>query len=263
MNKKDKSLQNADFINSNLVSIVIPVYNASKYICDTIDSILNQTYDNYEIILVNDCSSDNSIELIKKYEDKRIKLINNKENSGAAISRNNGIKTAKGRFICFLDADDLWEKEKLEKQVKFMLDNNIAFSFTGYEFADSDGKPNGKKVYVPSKINYKKALKNTTIWTSTVMFDMTKLNKEDIYMPNVRRGQDTATWWKVLKKVNYAYGLNEILSYYRRSDNTLSSNKLKALKRTWYLYRKIEKLNIFYSAYNFIFYIFNAVRRRI
>lgn len=245
-----------------LVSIIVPVYNAEKFLNDTIKSVLDQTYSNFELLLVNDCSTDNSVKIIKKYNDKRIKLINNKENSGAAVSRNNGIKESKGRFICFLDADDLWEKEKLEKQIKFMEEKACSFSFTGYEFADENGMPNGKKVFVPDKINYRKALKNTTIWTSTVMFDMKKLQKEDIYMPNVRRGQDTATWWKVLKKIDYAYGLNEILSFYRRTNQSLSSNKLTALKRTWNLYRNVEHLNIFYSAYCFIFYCINAIRRR-
>ncbi len=248
----------------DLVSIIIPVYNAEKFIDETINTVLNQTYTNWELLLVNDCSTDNSVKLIKKYlKDNRIKLINNKTNSKAAISRNNGIKKAKGRYICFLDADDLWNKEKLEKQVKFMNEKDCAFSFTGYEFADENGKPNGKKVFIPETITYKQALKNTTIWTSTVMFDMNKLSKEDIYMPNVARGQDTATWWKVLRKINYAYGLNEILSFYRRTSASLSANKFVALKRTWNLYRNVEHLNIFSSSYNFIWYCFNAVKRRI
>ena len=130
-------------------------------------------------------------------------------------------------------------------------------------FASSiTGVSNGKKVYVPQKINYKEALKNTTIWTSTVMFDMEKLKKEDIFMPNVK-SEDSATWWKILKKIDYAYGLNEVLSYYRRSSGSLSSNKLIAIKRIWNLYRNVEHLNIFYSFYNFCFWAFNAVRRRI
>lgn len=245
-----------------LVSIIIPVYNAEKFLNDTIKTVLEQTYSNFELILINDCSTDNSVNIIKKHKDKRIVFINNAENSGVAITRNNGIKVAKGRYICFLDADDLWDKKKLEKQIHFMNENNVAFSFTGYEFANEKGIPMSKKVYVPNKISYKQALKNTTIWTSTVMFDMKKLSKNDIYMPNIRRGQDTATWWGVLKKVDYAYGLNEILSFYRRSNNSLSSNKFIALKRTWNLYRNIEHLNIFYSLYCFIFYCFNAVRRR-
>ena len=140
---------------------------------------------------------------------------------------------------------------------------NCEFSFTGYQFANEKCNPNGKIVSVPDKINYKQALKNTTIWTSTVMFDMNKLFKEDIHMPNIKRGQDTATWWKVLKKIKYAYGLNEVLSYYRRTNNSLSANKLTALKRTWNLYRNVEHLNILSSFYNFCWYCFNAVRRRV
>ena len=248
-----------------LVSIIIPVYNASSFLLDTIKTIQEQTYENWEAIFVDDCSKDNSVEIIKKEQkkDKRIKLVKNKENSGAAVSRNNGIDIATGKYLCFLDADDKWHKDKLSKQVKFMKQKNCEFSFTGYEFADENCVPNGKKVNVPNKINYKQALKNTTIWTSTVMFDMEKLTKEEIHMPNVKRGQDTATWWKVLKKVDYAHGINEILSYYRRTNESLSANKLTALKRTWNLYRNVEKLNIFSSTYNFIWYCFNAVKRRV
>ena len=250
---------------SELVSVIVPVYNAEKFLIETINTVLNQTYSNWELILVDDCSTDNSAEIIEQYmkKDERINIYNNNENSKAAISRNNGISLAAGRFICFLDADDLWDSKKLEKQIRYINVHNCAFSFTGYEFADENGIPNGKKVFVPDKINYKQALKNTTIWTSTVMFDMNKLSKEDIYMPNVARGQDTATWWKVLKKIDYAYGINEILSYYRRSEETLSSNKFVALKRTWNLYRNIERLNIFISIYNFCWYCFNAIKRRI
>lgn len=249
----------------DLVSIIVPVYNAERFLEDTINTVLNQTYKNWELILVDDCSTDKSVDIINKYskKDKRVKLIKNKVNSKAAVSRNNGIKVSKGRYLCFLDADDLWDKQKLEKQVSFMKNNNCAFSFTGYEFADKDGNPNGKKVFIPNKINYKQALKNTTIWTSTVMFDMKKLSKEDIYMPNVARGQDSATWWKVLKKIGYAYGLNEVLSFYRRAEGSLSSNKITALKRTWNLYRNVEHLNIFSSSYNFCWYCFNALKRRI
>lgn len=252
-------------MNKDLVSIIVPVYNAERFISDTINSVINQSYNNWELILVNDCSNDKSENIIKSYseKDKRINLINNSVNSKAAISRNNGIKKAKGRFICFIDADDLWDKEKIEKQVCFMKKEKCAFSFTGYEFADENGKPNSKKVFVPHKINYKQALKNTTIWTSTVMFDMDKLSKEDIFMPNVARGQDTATWWKVLKKIDYAYGINEILAFYRRSEGTLSSNKIVALKRTWNLYRKVEHFGIIKSLYYFIWYCINAIKRRI
>lgn len=248
-----------------LVSIVIPVYNSEKFIKETIQTVENQTYQNWELLLVNDCSTDNSENIIKEYEgkDQKIRLINLEKNSGAAIARNKGIDEAKGKYIAFLDADDLWDKQKLEKQIKFMQDNDYEFTFTSYEFAEENGKGTGKVVNVPIKINYKQALKNTTIWTSTVIFDVEKLGKDLINMPNVRRGQDTATWWKVLKTGVTAYGLNENLSLYRRSNNTLSSNKIKALKRTWNLYRNVENLSFFASLYNFCWYCFNAIKRRI
>lgn len=249
----------------DLISIIVPVYNAEKFLESTIKTVLDQTYQEWELIFIDDCSKDNSVDVIKKYQkkDNRIALIQNKENSGAAITRNNGIKKAKGKYLCFLDADDLWEKEKLEKQINFMREKDCAFSFTGYEFANENGEPNGKKVYVPNKISYKQALKNTTIWTSTVMFDIKKMSKEDIYMPNVKRGQDTATWWKILRKIDYAYGLNEVLSYYRRTNESLSANKIVALKRTWNLYRNVEHLGLISSIYNFSWYCFNAIKRRI
>ena len=170
---------------TDLVSIVVPVYNAERFLDETINTVLNQTYTNWELILVNDCSTDNSVNVIKKYKDKRIKLINNKTNSKAAISRNNGITKAKGRYICFLDADDLWDKDKLEKQVKFMNEKDCAFSYHSYEFANEYCIPTGKKVIAKEILKYKEVLKNNIISTITVMFDMDKLSKEDIYMPNI------------------------------------------------------------------------------
>lgn len=248
-----------------LVSIIVPVYNSENFIRDTIKTVKEQTYTNWELLLVNDCSTDESKNLIEQYvkEDERIKLINLENNSGAAVARNTGIEQAEGKYIAFLDADDLWHKEKLQKQIKFMEDNKCEFSFSSYEFVDKDGKRNDKVVKVPYKITYKQALKNTTIFTSTVMLDVQKLGKELIKMPDVRRGQDTATWWKILKQIDNAYGINEVLSYYRRSNESLSANKIKALKRTWNLYRNVEHLNIFYSFYNFCWYVLNAIKRRI
>ena len=247
-----------------LVSIVVPVYNAARFMDDTIQTVQNQTYQNWELLLVDDCSSDDSVLIIQKYlkKDKRIKFFMLSENSGAAIARNTGIDNAKGRYLAFLDADDLWVKTKLELQVAFMQEKNAAFSFTGYEFADENGKPNGKKVHVPETITYKQALKNTTIWTSTVMLDTHILEKDTIHMPLIKRGQDTATWWKILKTIDNANGLNEIFSYYRRTAESLSANKLTALKRTWNLYRDIEKLRFISSTYNFSWYLVNAILRR-
>lgn len=250
--------------NSSLVSIIVPVYNAEKFIKDTIKTVLDQTYENWELLLVNDCSTDKCVEIIKEYQqkDKRIKLFSNSKNSGAAVSRNKGIEESRGRYIAFLDADDLWEPKKLEKQVSFMQEKDCAFSFTGYEFADENGKPNGKKVDVPERLTYRQALRNTIIWTTTVMFDMGKLSKEDVFMPNVK-SEDTACWWKVLKKIDQAYGMTEILSYYRRSAGSLSSNKLEAIRRVWNLYRNVENLNLIYSTYCFAGYAYNTVKKRV
>lgn len=252
-------------VKEDLVSIIVPVYNKEKYILDSINSVQNQTYKNWELILIDDFSSDNCVSLIKQEinKDKRIKLHQNEKNSGPAISRNNGIYMAKGRYICYLDADDLWIKDKLEKQVNFMKNKQGTFSFTGYEFANANGVTKGKKVYVPETINYKEALKNTTISTITVMFDMERITKEEILMPNIG-SEDTACWWKILRNsVKEAYGLNEILSIYRRSENTLSSNKIEGIRRIWNLYRNQEQLNLFDSLYNFLGYAFNAVKRRL
>lgn len=247
---------------SELVSIIIPVYNAEKYLKETIENIKAQSYKNWELIMVNDCSTDDSKKIAKPYLNKNIKWFDLKKNSGPAIARNHGIDESKGRYLVFQDADDLWHKDKLTKQVAFMKEKDCAFSYTGYEFADKNGRPNGKKVYIPEKMTYKQALKNTTISTITVMFDMDKLKKEDVYMPNVE-AEDTATWWKVLKKIDYAYGLNEILSYYRRSEGTRSSNKIKAVIKAWNLYRKQEKFGIIRTSFLFVCYVKNAVKRRI
>ena len=247
-----------------LVSIIIPVYNSESVIQDTIDCLLNQTYSNFEAIFIDDNSIDNSKRIIKQNmkKDKRIKLIEQKEKLYAANARNLGIKEAKGRFITYIDADDLWLKEKLEKQITFMIKNDCAFSFTGYEYADKLGIPKGVKVKVPFKLKYRQAIKNTTIFTSTVMFDLNKITKNEIYMPNVK-SEDTACWWKILKSGYVAYGLNEVLVYYRRNYNTLSSNKIVAIKRIWNLYRKQEKFGVVYSFYNFCIWAFNATKRRI
>ena len=239
------------------VSVIIPVYNSSKHLKECIDSVINQTYKNLEIIIVNDDSTDNSLSIINSYKDKRIKLIDLKENVGVSFARNKGIERATGDYICYLDSDDYWNHNKIEKQIKFI--KNKAFIYTDYEFL-SNGKR--KRVNVPKKMTYKDALKNTTIFTSTVMFNMKYLNKEDLSMPNVKRGGDTATWWKVLKKVNVAYGMNDVLAIYRVEGKSLSSNKLKALKRTWNIY-KLENINIFKRIYYFICYVINAIKRRI
>lgn len=250
-------------MNEYLVSIVTPVYNSARFISETIDSIQSQTYSNWELLLIDDCSSDNSYEIIKNYmkDDDRIKYIKLEKNSGAAVSRNTGIKNAKGRFIAFVDSDDLWQSKKLEIQVKYMLKNKIAFSFTSYRYMKEDGTLTNKIAKAPNKINYNGLLKNTIIGCSTVLIDRYIMG--DFTMPLVRRGQDTATWLQLLKREKYAYGINEALVNYRLVGNSISSNKIKALKRTWNTYRNVEKLGLLKSSYVFCFYVFNAIKKRI
>lgn len=245
-----------------MISIIVPVYNAQAYIEDTIETVLEQTYGDWELLLVDDCSSDNSPAIMRKYEDGRIRILEQSINQGAARARNRGIEEARGRYIAFLDADDKWEKNKLEKEVTFMKEMQAAFAFTSYEFADEHGIGNGKIAHVPRTLVYKEALKNTIIFTTTVMFDMTMISKELIQMPEVK-SEDTATWWKILREGYTAYGLDEVLAFYRRPLRSLSSNKLEAVKRIWNLYRKVEKLPFLYSAYNFVYYAVRTTLRRL
>ena len=249
-----------------LISIIVPVYNVEKYIEETMDCVRAQTYSNWELLLVEDGSTDKSAALIEAYMqrtgDERIRLIRQPGNLGAAKARNRGLLETKGRYIAYLDSDDLWEPEKLERELKFMQEKKAAFAFTGYEFADEQGKGTGKVVRVPQTLTYKQALKNTTIFTTTVMFDTEKIDKELLKMPIIK-SEDTALWWKVLRCGYVAYGLDENLVKYRRVGQSLSSNKLEAVRRIWNLYRKAEGMSVLSSAWNFCFWAVRAVKRRV
>ncbi len=245
----------------DLVSIIIPVYNAEKYIKQTIETIKGQVYGNWEAVFVDDCSTDKSAEIIKKDVSNKIKLIKLNKNSGPAIARNIGIEVSEGKYVCFLDADDLWKKDKLEKQINFMKKKNCAFSYTSYYYIDDEGEKCSKKVEIPDTLNYKEALKNTRILTITAMFDMEKIKKDLLKMPDIEL-EDMATWWQILKKGYIAYGLNEPLAYYRKVKGSRGYNKVKSAKNRWKLYRKIEGLNIIKAAYYYVFYIINSIVKR-
>lgn len=249
-----------------LISIIVPVYNVEKYIAETIACVAAQTYVQWELLLVEDGSSDATVNIIEgimaERKDSRIRLIRQPSNMGAARARNRGLREARGRYIAYLDADDLWVPEKLEKELRFMREREAAFAFTGYEFADEKGKGTGKVVHVPESLNYRQALSNTTIFTTTVMFDTDKISKDQLEMP-VIKSEDTALWFRVPRSGYTAYGLNENLVRYRRPGNTLSSNKLEALRRIWNLYRRAENLSLPRSAYHFCFWAVRAVKRRV
>ncbi len=249
-----------------LISVIVPVYNVERYIRETMESVLAQTYPQWELLLVEDGSTDGSADVIAGFiaekQETRIRLIRQPSNLGAAMARNRGVREAKGRYIAYLDADDLWVPEKLERELAFMKEKEAAFAFTGYEFADGNGQGTGKVVHVPKQLEYHQALSNTTIFTTTVMFDTARIGKEKLMMPQVK-SEDTALWWQVLKGGYTAYGLDENLVKYRRPGKSLSSNKLEALRRIWNLYRKVEGLNVAASAWHFCFWAVRAVRRRV
>jgi hypothetical protein len=250
--------------NDQLVSIITPVYNSEKLLEQTIKSVQNQTYKNWELILVDDCSTDKSARIINQFskKDNRIKYIKLDKNSGAAIARNEALSKSKGKFIAYLDADDTWDRTKLEEQISFMIKHNYAFACTSYKKIDENNKYL-KSITIPEKIDYKTFLKNTIIQTVGVMVNTEITGKELLIMPNIRRRQDAATWCQLLKAGFNCYGIPEFLAYYRVVPNSLSSNKLKAIKGTWFLYRKIEKLSLLKSCFCFIGYAYNAIKKRI
>lgn len=252
-------------MNSELVSIIVPVYNSEKFIADTIESVRNQTYINWEMILVDDCSSDKSAEIIKKYGDidERIKYIKLQDNSGAAIARNVGLENSKGCYIAYLDADDIWLPQKLKSQIDFMKSNNIFFTCCDYEKIEEDGRKLNKVVHMPTTITYEKLLSNTIIQTVGVVVDLRGVDRELLQMPNVRRGQDSATWLQILKAGVEFHGQNEVLAQYRRVSQSLSANKLNAMKRTWYLYRNVEHLSFLKSVKCLVGWAYHASLKRI
>ena len=248
-----------------MVSIIVPVYNAAKYIENTITMVSEQTYKDWELILVDDASTDGSADLIEKIiagQGKRIRLIRKSVNEGAAAARNSGIDASAGRYIAFLDADDVWRPEKLEKQIAFMEQTGAAFSFHSYEFGDEEANPTGRVVRAPQTLKFRQALSRTVIFTTTVMFDTEKIDMEIIHMPQVP-SEDTATWWRILKSGYVAYGLDENLAVYRRPAKSLSSNKFVAIQRIWFLYRNIADLSVIQSMFYFVGWAVRATLRRI
>ena len=247
------------------VSIVVPVYNAAAYIGDTMRQVLAQTYTDWELILVDDRSPDDSAEKIAelsaKNPDRRIVYILREENGGPAKARNDGIMAASGRYIAFLDADDVWFPDKLEKELRFMKEKDAAFVYTSYEFGDSEARGTGKVVRALPELTYSMALTRTIIFTSTVLFDLSKLGRSRILMPDIR-SEDTATWWAVLRTGVTAYGLDEVLAVYRRPPKSMSSNKGRALVRIWRLYRR-EGIGIPRSLVCFVLWAVRATLRRI
>jgi glycosyltransferase involved in cell wall biosynthesis len=246
-------------MNSVKVSIITPSYNSEKFIAQTIESVLNQTYREWEMIIVDDQSTDNSVKLIDSYvqKDTRIKCIVLEENSGPAVARNRAIEEAKGRYIAFLDADDLWMPQKLEKQIAFMQRENIALSYTGYYRFEESAEKLKDEITVPLKVDYHELLKQNIIGCLTAVYDTKLLGK--VTMPLIRKRQDFGLWLKILKEVPYAYALQEPLAYYRIHTDSISSNKIVSSKYNWKLYREVEKLPWYKAVYYFAWYTYRSL----
>ncbi len=248
---------------SDLVSIITPSYNSEQFILQAINSVINQSYINWEMIIVDDSSEDNSKDVISSVaeSESRIRTFFLDSNVGPAEARNLALRNAKGKYIAFLDSDDFWHPQKLYKQILFMQRNDIAFSYTSYQLVSEDGLNKKKIIRALSKISYFDYLKNTIIGCLTVIIDVEKTGFFE--MPNIRSSHDMALWLLIMKRGFAAYGLDEDLASYRLVHNSNSSSKIKAAKDVWSVYRKEEKLSFFYSFWCFINYAFNAIKKRV
>lgn len=246
------------------VSVITPSYNSAKYISKTIDSVQAQTYTSWEMIIVDDCSTDNTCAIVEEYikRDHRIRLIRQKENMGAAKARTRAMWEAKGRYIAYLDADDIWLPEKLKTQISFMQKRKCGFSCVSYEVINNAGESLKKDIHMLPEVDYIGFLTNNLLQTVGIMVDTSIVDRKYLVMPNIRRRQDAATWLQILKAGYKCYGIDKVLAQYRRTDNSLSSNKFKAVKGMWTLYRDIEHLSFLFSCYCFVRYAFLAVWKR-
>lgn len=240
----------------SMVSIIMPVHNGEKTIGESIESVLAQTYSDWELIIIDDCSTDGTNKIVEQYKDARISYFYLPKNQGVANARNEGISRANGRYIAFLDSDDLWMPEKLEHQMAFMRDNCYGFSYT--EYRQFTNRPNdaGKNIRVHDSIDYKELLKGNDIGCLTVMLDRKQFPK--INMPNVRH-EDYVTWLNLLRNGGNAYGLHADLARYRKSDNSLSGNKLQSIKWTWDVYRRSQQLPLYKALNNMWYYIIKGI----
>jgi teichuronic acid biosynthesis glycosyltransferase TuaG len=244
-----------------LVSVITPVYNAEKFISKTLDSVLAQTYENFEHILVDDCSTDSSAEIIGEYaqHDARVKYVKLEKNSGAAAARNKALSLAEGRYVAFVDSDDEWKKDKLARQIELMREKGYGFTYTAIEMIDEEGKVVKSKRPVAPVVDYNYLLSNTVIACSSVVIDRSVSGP--FLMPDVRKGQDFATWLSLLRGGMKAYGIDEALVRYRLVQGSISSNKFGALKRTWHIYRDVEHIGFFKSARHFSLYALHALKK--
>lgn len=247
---------------NHLVSVITPSYNSKKFISQAIESVLAQSYQNWEMIIIDDASTDSSDDIIFSYtqKDSRIKSITSPTRTGPGVARNLGMKKARGRYIAFLDSDDYWASDKLARQIQFTQSNQLAFSYTSYKLIDENNQNLGVFI-TKSNIDYKSLLKTCNIGCSTVIYDAEKLGK--LYMPDMIISQDYILWLSILKQIKHIQGMPEALSFYRLRQGTLSSNKLNTAKYQWIVYREVEKLGFLISCYYFIHYLYHGITKYI
>lgn len=245
-----------------LVSIITPAYNASKTLNETFESVLSQTYDAWEWIVINDCSKDDTKDVLENLakKDSRVVVVNLDKNGGAANARNVGIKLAKGEYIAFLDADDAWKNNKLEKQINFMEENGYDFTFSNYDVKYPDGKI---ILFAPKHdfVTYKMLLKTNCIGCLTVMYNCKNLGKKYIPMDATKR-EDHAYWLDITKSGTKAYRLNESLACYRVGEGSVSSKKFQMFKYQYKMYRIHEKFNPFKSLHYTLVVTFNKIFKK-
>lgn len=232
-----------------LVSIITPTFNSAKYIAETINSVQKQTYQNWEMIIVDDGSFDETEIVVKEIQktDNRIQFYKLEKNSGPAIARNSGIEKAKGRFLTFLDADDIWFPTFIENSIKTIQETRIPFVFSSYKRSNENLEFVYSDFIVPKKVTYTDILKSNSISCLTAFLDVEELGKK--YMPIIKKRQDMGLWLQYLKEIPFAYGIQEPQAIYRIRENSLSRKKSDLLKYQWQFYRQVEKLNIFQSMY--------------
>ena len=243
-----------------LISVIMPAYNAEKTLERAVDSVLEQTYPYLELIIVNDCSKDHTLQIAQAYADKdvRVRVLTNEKNSGVSQTRHRAVEAAKGEWIAFLDSDDAWAPNKIEKQLALHEKQNAKLIFTGSAFMDADGNPIDWQLHVPETIQYKKLLKQNLISNSSVLVEKACYQKHEAIGDDMH--EDFACWLKMLKSGITAYGIDEPLLIYRISSGSKSGNKLKAARMNWKTYRATG-LNVFTAAYYMIWYTINGLRK--
>ena len=242
-----------------LVSVITPTYNCGRFIAQTIEAVQAQTYENWEMCIVDDCSTDDTKAVVEGYmaNDSRIKYYCLPENSGAAVARTKAMELAQGEFMAFCDSDDLWMPEKLERQLAFMAETGYAFTCTAYEQMDEEGNSLNRVIKTIGKTDYNRLLLDCPVGNSTVMYNVGVMGKFEV--PNIRKRNDDALWLTMLKKEKYIRGMPDMLMRYRIRSNSISSNKLKVIKYHWILYRDIEHLSVFRSVFHICWWCFLKV----